>query len=202
MRIHSTHRTILDYLADHESITVTQAVHLLYGDKVTRPQITSARRTLNNMTASGILLRGMQDGKAVFTLASQPERETIKDRITWLFTDDGQQWLMAKCPSYAFQSLAIYQLVYLLEQVGAYSAPDFKYTELRRMLGELVEEGRLTTTAGHRESAANGRTYRSILWLAPGFNPTPEQLAKQKAREEEHRKESVEAFVRGWLMAR
>lgn len=202
MRIHSTHRVILDYLADNEAITVTQAAHLLYGDKVTRPQITSARRMLNNMAANGILYRETQDGKAVFVWLNHPEREAIKNWIAWLFTNDGQQWLMAKRPSCAYQSLAIYQLVYLLDSSGTYNAPDFKYTELRRMLGELVEEGRLTTTTGHRESAANGRTYRSVLWLAPGFNPTPEQLAEKEAREEEHRKESVDSFVRGWLAAR
>lgn len=200
MKIHSTHKAILAYLADHESITVTQAAHLLYGDKVTRPQITSARRTLNNMAAAGILFREIQDGKAVFVWLNHPEREAIKNRITWLFSDEGQQWLLEHSPGLARQPLAIYELRVFLGNNGIYDSDND--LELRRMLAELVDAGRLITGSDRKENTANGRTYQAITWKAPDFNPTPEQIAEQQAREEEHRKEVAEAFARGWLMAR
>ncbi|EJE3898484.1 hypothetical protein M3992_000487 [Escherichia coli] len=182
MRISKQQRQILDYLAKNESITARKAADLVYGGNVTRVQVDAARRSLMTMVSNGLI--GKQGRAFVaerhINHAYGQDVEGLRRQILWVFSKEGQDYLISERPNFAAKELTGSDLLVVLDYLVGDDCVSYK--QLWHALNTLVEDGLLIATrenirywimpqADRRNHARNiaGNKYKT-----PDFNPTQE----------------------------
>ncbi len=197
MRISKQQRQILDYLAKNESITARQAADLVYGGNVTRVQVDAARRSLMTMVSNGLIRK---QGRAFvaerhINHAYSHDVEELRRQILWVFSKQGQEYLLSEHPNFAAKELTVSGLSCALGYLVGEGCVTYK--QLWHALNTLVEDGLLIATrenirywimpqADRRNHARyiSGNRYRT-----PDFNPTQEDRdrAEMMCMEQEKR---------------
>ncbi|EEY5928585.1 hypothetical protein FV288_00785 [Escherichia coli] len=197
MRLSKQQRQILDYLAENESITARQAADFVYGGNVTRVQVDAARRSLMTMLGNGLVRK---EGRAFvaerhINHAYSQDVEELRRQILWVFSEEGQEYLLSEHPNFAAKELTVNGLLCALDYVVGEGCVSYK--QLWHALNTLVEDGLLIATrenieywimpqAGRRNHARDipGNRYRT-----PDFNPTQADRERaERLREEAARK--------------
>lgn len=197
MRLSKQQRQIIDYLAENESITARQAADLVYGGNVTRVQVDAARRSLMTMLGNGLVRK---EGRAFvaerhINHAYSQDVEELRRQILWVFSEEGQEYLLSEHPNFAAKELTVNGLLCALDYVVGEGCVSYK--QLWHTLNTLVEDGLLIATrenieywimpqAGRRNHARDipGNRYRT-----PDFNPTQADRERaERLREEAARK--------------
>lgn len=197
MRLSKQQRQIIDYLAENESITARQAADLVYGGNVTRVQVDAARRSLMTMLGNGLVRK---EGRAFvaerhINHAYSQDVEELRRQILWVFSEEGQEYLLSEHPNFAAKELTVNGLLCALDYVVGEGCVSYK--QLWHALNTLVEDGLLIATrenieywimpqAGRRNHARDipGNRYRT-----PDFNPTQADRERaERLREEAARK--------------
>ncbi|HBA6231642.1 TPA: hypothetical protein J2F36_002403 [Escherichia coli] len=203
MRISKQQRQILDHLAENASITARQAAELVYGGDVTRVQVDAARRSLMTMVSNGLIRK---QGSAFvaerhINHAYSQDVEELRQQILWVFSDEGQDYLISERPNFAARALTVGGLLVVLERIIGDDCVSYK--QLWHALNTLVEDGLLIATredvrywvtpqAARRNHARYipGNKYRT-----PDFNPTQEDLERAEMLSEERWKRLIEKLI-------
>ncbi|HCW1297504.1 TPA: hypothetical protein OW857_000171 [Escherichia coli] len=193
MRLSRQQRQIIDYLAENESITARQAAELVYGGDVTRVQVDAARRSLMTMVSNGLIRKRGRAFVAERQInhAYTQDVEKLRRQILWVFSDEGQDYLISERPNFAARALTVGSLLVVLEHIIGDDCVSYK--QLWHALNTLVEDGLLIATredvrywvmpqAARRNHARYipGNKYRT-----PDFNPTQEDRDRAKKMCEE-----------------
>ncbi|HCK2693094.1 TPA: hypothetical protein NY527_001552 [Escherichia coli] len=203
MRLSRQQRQIIDYLAEKESITARQAADLVYGGDVTRVQVDAARRSLMTMVSNGLIRK---QGRAFvaerhINHAYSQEVEELRQQILWVFSDEGQDYLISERPNFAARALTVGGLLVVLERIIGDDCVSYK--QLWHAMNTLVEDGLLIATredvrywvmpqAARRNHARYipGNKYRT-----PDFNPTQEDLERAEMLSEERWKRVIDKLI-------
>lgn len=171
MRTSKASRKIIDYLTEHQEAIARQIVTLLYGENAHRTYLSSARARLRRMVEAGTIRKEIRDGNDWYTLAAVPDYDALTKQIEWLFTPAGQQYLLHFIPGKAAKPLTISNLnVILSDGWGLYYFDDSN-TALYRVLGRMVDEGKLIT-GSERQDGRYGRWCMVTNWRPAHFNPS------------------------------
>ncbi|EFO2426764.1 hypothetical protein DRR57_00795 [Escherichia coli] len=203
MRLSRQQRQIIDYLAEKESITARQAADLVYGGDVTRVQVDAARRSLMTMVSNGLIRK---QGRAFvaerhINHAYSQEVEELRQQILWVFSDEGQDYLISERPNFAARALTVGGLLVVLERIIGDDCVSYK--QLWHAMNTLVEDGLLIATredvrywvtpqAARRNHARYipGNKYRT-----PDFNPTQEDRDRAEMMCEERWKRVIDKLI-------
>ncbi|HDI9827687.1 TPA: hypothetical protein PPG96_000200 [Escherichia coli] len=203
MRLSRQQRQIIDYLAEKESITARQAADLVYGGNVTRVQVDAARRSLMTMVSNGLIRKEGRVFVAVKYInhAYSQDVEELRRQILWVFSDEGQDYLISERPNFAARALTVGGLLVVLDYLVGDDCVSYK--QLWHALNTLVEDGLLIATredvrywvtpqAARRNHARYipGNKYRT-----PDFNPTQEDLERAEMLSEERFKRVIDKLI-------
>ncbi|EOC2523160.1 hypothetical protein ACI19R_003644 [Escherichia coli] len=201
MKLSKHHRQIIDYLGRHEAITARQAAEQLYGSNVSRFQVDAARRSIKALVSKGVI---EQDGNQ-YRLIDTPEIMVMRDKIMWLFTEDGQKYLMKEAPRSAAASLTVAEIGYVFYCLsGRDDDLEWPYSYLWHIVQTMLEDGLLVAIETHAKCTCEGkycnfsRSQRYVEYAPPDFKPTPEQV--QAAKEAADRKfdEAIKSMFRAF----
>lgn len=200
MRLSEQQRQILDYLRENESITARQAADLVYGDNITRVQVDAARRSLMTMVSNGLIRK---EGRE-YVSADRPELMAIRDRIMWIFSDEGQAWLMGNVPAIAAAAIPLERIHYVFYCLADRDDDlNLPYEQLYHAIQTMIEDGLLVTEDGRTEIRCIGdrsyhRKQRIVKYAPPWFKPTPEQIAAAADADDKRWNRAIDTMIKAF----